>query len=70
MRYLDENPWTRLETIHKAVGDVSKLRPFRAAATVRYSPYTDEIIDGFCRNSIRSGLGIMRIFDALNDVLA
>ncbi len=33
-----------------------------------YSPYTDEIIDGFCRNSIRSGLGIMRIFDALNDV--
>ena len=25
MRYLNENPWTRLETIHKAVGDVSKL---------------------------------------------
>ena len=33
-----------------------------------YAPYTDEIIDGFCRNSIESGLGIMRIFDALNDV--
>ena len=31
-------------------------------------PYTDEIIEGFCRNSIESGLGIMRIFDALNDV--
>ena len=25
MRYLNENPWTRLETIHRAVGDVSKL---------------------------------------------
>ena len=25
MRYLNENPWTRLETIKKAVGDVSKL---------------------------------------------
>ena len=25
MRYLNENPWTRLETIHKAVGGVSKL---------------------------------------------
>ena len=24
MRYLGENPWTRLETIYKAVGDVSK----------------------------------------------
>ena len=33
-----------------------------------YAPYTDEIIDGFCRNAIESGLGIMRIFDALNDV--
>ena len=27
MRYLNENPWTRLETIHKAVGGVSKLMP-------------------------------------------
>ncbi len=32
MRYLNENPWTRLETIRKAVGDVSKLTS-RAAAT-------------------------------------
>ena len=24
MRYLNENPWTRLETLRKAVGDVSK----------------------------------------------
>ncbi len=28
----------------------------------------DEIIEGFCRKLIESGLGIMRIFDALNDV--
>ena len=25
MRYLGENPWTRLEKIHESVGDVSKL---------------------------------------------
>ena len=25
MRYLGENPWTRLESIHNSVGDVSKL---------------------------------------------
>ena len=44
-------------------------RPCRRDGTFfGYSPYTDEIIDGFCRNSIESGLGIMRIFDALNDV--
>lgn len=69
MRYLNENPWTRLETIHQAVGDVSKLTALsRGRNLFGYSPYTDEIIDGFCRNAIRSGLGIMRIFDALNDV--
>ena len=69
MRYLNENPWTRLETIHKAVGNVSKLTALsRGRNLFGYSPYTDEIIDGFCRNAIQSGLGIMRIFDALNDV--
>ena len=69
MRYLNENPWTRLETIHKAVGDVSKLTALsRGRNLFGYAPYSDEIIDGFCRNAIESGLGIMRIFDALNDV--
>ena len=69
MRYLNENPWTRLETIHKAVGNVSKLTALsRGRNLFGYAPYTDEIIDGFCSNAIESGLGIMRIFDALNDV--
>ncbi len=69
MRYLNENPWTRLQTIKKAVGDVSKLTALsRGRNLFGYTPYTDEIIDGFCRNAIESGLGIMRIFDALNDI--
>ena len=69
MRYLNENPWTRLQTIKKAVGDVSKLTALsRGRNLFGYTPYTDEIIDGFSRNAIESGLGIMRIFDALNDI--
>ena len=69
MRYLNENPWTRLESIKAAVGDVSKLTALsRGRNLFGYAPYTDEIIEGFCRNSIESGLGIMRIFDCLNDV--
>ena len=69
MRYLNENPWTRLESIHAVVGEVSKLTALsRGRNLFGYAPYTDEIIDGFCRNAIQSGLGIMRIFDALNDV--
>lgn len=69
MRYLGENPWSRLEKIKAAVGDVSKLTALsRGRNLFGYAPYTDEIIEGFCRNAIESGLGIMRIFDALNDV--
>ena len=69
MRYLNENPWTRLERIKAAVGDVSKFTALsRGRNLFGYAPYTDEIIEGFCRNSIESGLGIMRIFDCLNDV--
>ena len=69
MRYLNENPWTRLQTIKKAVGDVSLLTALsRGRNLFGYSPYTEDIIDGFCRHAIESGLGIMRIFDALNDI--
>lgn len=69
MRYLNENPWDRLEKIKAAVGDVSKLTALsRGRNLFGYAPYTDDIIDGFCHNAIDSGLGIMRIFDALNDV--
>ncbi|MCC8018886.1 MAG: biotin/lipoyl-binding protein [Rikenellaceae bacterium] len=69
MRYLSENPWERLEKIKAAVGDTSKLTALsRGRNLFGYNPYPDNVIDGFCRNAISSGLGIMRIFDALNDV--
>ena len=62
MRYLNENPWDRLEKIKAAVGDVSKLTALsRGRNLFGYAPYTDEIIEGFCRNSIESGLGINNV---------
>lgn len=69
MRYLGENPWDRLEIIKAEIGNSSKLSALsRGRNLFGYNPYPDEIIEGFCRNSIRSGIDIMRIFDALNDV--
>jgi pyruvate/oxaloacetate carboxyltransferase len=69
MRYLGENPWDRLEKVKAAVGDASLLTALsRGRNLFGYQPYPDDIIEGFCRESISSGLGIMRIFDALNDV--
>jgi pyruvate/oxaloacetate carboxyltransferase len=69
MRYLHENPWSRLEKIREAVGEVSKLTALsRGRNLFGYNPYPDEVIEGFNRNAVKSGIGIMRIFDALNDV--
>ncbi len=51
MRFLNENPWDRLEKIHHAVGGVSKLTALsRGRNLFGYAPYPpDEIIDGFLR---------------------
>ncbi|MEI6060395.1 MAG: carboxylase [Bacteroidota bacterium] len=69
MRYLNENPWYRLESIRKALGDDIQLTALsRGRNLFGYNPYPDEVINGFVSNSIKSGLTIMRIFDALKDL--
>ncbi|MGL4292688.1 MAG: biotin/lipoyl-containing protein [Bacteroidales bacterium] len=69
MRYLNEDPWERLQKIHEQVGDVSLLTALsRGRNLFGYAPYPDDVIDGFCRLAIGSGLNVMRIFDALNDI--
>ncbi|MDP3179197.1 MAG: hypothetical protein Q8M76_14920, partial [Spirochaetaceae bacterium] len=68
MRYLGESPWERLESIKAGVGEASKLTALsRGRNLFGYTPYPDSVIEGFCRNAVASGVGIMRIFDALND---
>ncbi len=69
MRFLGENPWTRLEKIKAEIGTSCKLTALsRGRNLFGYNPYPDHVIDGFCRYSIESGIDIMRIFDALNDI--
>ncbi|MCX7025766.1 MAG: carboxylase [Spirochaetes bacterium] len=69
MRYLNENPWFRLESIKDGIGGASKLTALsRGRNLFGYTPYPESVIEGFCRNAVRSGIDIMRIFDALNDV--
>jgi len=69
MRYLNEDPWYRLESIKEAIGDVSYLTALsRGRNLFGYSPYPEPVIEGFNKRAIESGLGIMRIFDCLNDV--
>jgi len=69
MRYLNENPWDRLERIHSSLGNSTLLTALsRGRNLFGYNPYPDDVISGFNRNAIQSGIAIMRIFDALNDM--
>ncbi len=68
MRYLHEDPWERLEKIKTGIGDAAHLTALsRGRNLFGYNPYPESVIEGFNRHSIQSGIGIMRIFDALND---
>jgi pyruvate/oxaloacetate carboxyltransferase len=69
MRFLGEDPWYRLESIKGEIGDISKLTALsRGRNLFGYNPYPEDVIEGFNRNAVKSGIGIMRIFDCLNDV--
>ncbi|MFO8087717.1 MAG: carboxylase [Bacteroidales bacterium] len=69
MRFLKEDPWKRLESIKSGVGNSSLLTALsRGRNLFGYNPYPEEVIEGFNRQAVQSGVGIMRIFDALNDV--
>ena len=68
MRFLNEDPWERLEKIKAVIGDRSKLTALsRGRNLFGYNPYPDSVIEGFNRHAVKSGIDIMRIFDALND---
>jgi pyruvate/oxaloacetate carboxyltransferase len=69
MRYLNENPWKRLESIRDGIAGESLLTALsRGRNLFGYTPYPDSVIRGFCANAVKSGIDIMRIFDALNDI--
>jgi len=69
MRYLGENPWDRLAKIKKAMDGKSLLTALsRGRNLFGYNPYPEEAIEGFNRHAIETGVDIMRIFDALNDI--
>ena len=69
MRYLDESPWNRLRSVSKVIDGRSKLSALsRGRNLFGYVPYPDNVLRGFYKEAIKNGLGVMRIFDALNDI--
>jgi pyruvate/oxaloacetate carboxyltransferase len=68
VRYLKEDPWVRLEKFRETLGGSHKIRALlRGQNLFGYQPYPDDLVIAFIKQAVRSGVGIMRIFDALND---
>lgn len=68
LRYLDEDPWERLRALRKSVPNTKLQMLFRGQNILGYKHYADDVVDEFCRLSLKNGIDIIRIFDALNDI--
>ena len=71
LRYLDEDPWERLRNmrkLRKALPNTKLQMLFRGQNILGYKHYADDVVDEFVRLSIKNGIDIIRIFDALNDL--
>ncbi len=67
LRFLNEDPWTRLRTIRDHVKKTKLQMLFRGQNILGYRHYADDVVEYFVQKSIANGIDIIRIFDALND---
>lgn len=67
LRYLDEDPWERLRFIRSKVKNTKLQMLLRGQNILGYHHYSDATVRAFVRDSIKNGIDIIRIFDALND---
>lgn len=68
LRYLNEDPWERLRKIRAKMPNTKLQMLLRGQNILGYKHYPDDIVRRFVRTSVRNGIDIIRIFDALNDI--
>ncbi|CCE86685.1 Piso0_005188 [Millerozyma farinosa CBS 7064] len=68
MRFLYEDPWSRLRKLRKLVPNIPFQMLLRGANGVAYSSLPDNAIDHFVLQAKENGVDIFRVFDALNDL--
>ena len=68
LRFLDEDPWERLRAAKKICKNTKLQMLFRGQNILGYRHYADDVVEKFVEKSIKNGIDIIRIFDALNDI--
>jgi len=67
VRYLNESPWERLDTLRKEFKNTKLQMLLRGQNLLGYRNYADDVVDLFVQTMAKHGIDIVRIFDALND---
>jgi pyruvate carboxylase subunit B len=68
IRFLNEDPWERLRLLHEEMPHTPVQMLLRGQNLVGYRHYPDDVVDRFVDASFKNGVGVFRVFDALNDI--
>ncbi|HMK42871.1 MAG TPA: pyruvate carboxylase subunit B, partial [Dissulfurispiraceae bacterium] len=67
LRFLREDPWERLRLLKGHIKKTPLQMLLRGQNVVGYRHYADDVVEAFIAKMIENGIGVVRIFDALND---
>ncbi len=67
LRFLNEDPWERLRTLKSYLKKTPIQMLLRGQNLLGYRHYADDLVEKFVEKSIENGVGVVRVFDALND---
>ncbi len=67
MRFLNEDPWDRLRTLKKYLKKTPIQMLLRGQNLLGYRNYADDLVEKVVEKSYENGVGVIRVFDALND---
>ncbi|MDD6398442.1 MAG: pyruvate carboxylase subunit B [Anaerovibrio sp.] len=67
LRFLNEDPWERLDTLKAHLKTPIQML-LRGQNLLGYNHYSDDVVRAFVKKASEHGVGVFRIFDALNDV--
>ncbi len=68
LRFLKEDPWVRLRKLKAVIRKTPLQMLLRGQNILGYRHYPDDVVREFCRRAVDNGIGIIRVFDALNDI--
>ena len=68
IRYLGEDPWDRIREINKVMPNTPQQMLLRGQNLLGYRHYGDDVVRKFVDRCAENGVGVLRIFDAMNDM--